>query len=403
MKTTDNHTEKDPFIRIIRDKLSDYSIAVEKESWNQLETALKAQHKGKIRLLHWISGISIAASLALFFLFLYPTRESSETVADRPNPWEKPAAPAPVFQEPPSPPLASLPTRWPTPWPAPQEQPDESLPAAPEEAITIPETEEIATDQPSEPGPAVQNLALQEEDPFEQPAPKPRKKPWGFGVRISSAGQRDLYASASVLTPPSGYSQAPPASSFGVKAPPLLSSDILSPDDFGKVSHSAPISVGISFRKTLTNRLSLESGVIYTYLHSLFENKSPRRDASMALHYVGIPVDLVFDLLPRNHGPWNIYFSTGGTVEKGLLAHYVQNTYATGNNVAVNTTLSDEKIAGLQWSIQLSLGLSYQIHPKYSLFLEPKLNYYLKNNQPFNIRTESPFAPGINLGIRHTW
>jgi hypothetical protein len=147
----------------------------------------------------------------------------------------------------------------------------------------------------------------------------------------------------------------------------------------------------------------MESGLNYTYLYSTFENKVPRRDASLTLHYLGIPLNAAFDLMPHARSPWNLYLSAGGMVEKGILARYAQNTYDTGNNVFVSTTITNEKISGLQWSLHAAFGLSYKVNRHYSLFLEPKVSYYLDNNQPFNIRTEHPFVPGINFGLRHIW
>ncbi|MDR2683276.1 MAG: porin family protein, partial [Dysgonamonadaceae bacterium] len=174
------------------------------------------------------------------------------------------------------------------------------------------------------------------------------------------------------------------------------------PDDFGKISHRPPVSVGWSVRKTLTDYLSIESGITYTYLYSTFENTFPRGDASLALHYLGIPVNLVVDLLPHSR-KWNFYFSAGGMGEKGLLSHAVQNTYSPGSDEIVNTNVSNQKISGIQWSVQAALGVSYPFSRTYSLFIEPKISYYLENNQPFNVRTERPFVPGVTVGIRHTW
>jgi hypothetical protein len=107
-------------------------------------------------------------------------------------------------------------------------------------------------------------------------------------------------------------------------------------------------------------------------------------------------------MYPYSRSRWNIYVSAGGMVEKGLFSHYVQNTYS-GTNKTVTT--SNELIRGLQWSVQAAIGLSYRFNQDYSLFLEPKIIYYLDNNQPFSVRVdaEHPIIPGVNIGLRHTW
>jgi predicted porin len=87
-------------------------------------------------------------------------------------------------------------------------------------------------------------------------------------------------------------------------------------------------------------------------------------------------------------------------LEKGLLSHYSQNRYE--GNVRINT-VSDEKIDGLQWSLNTSFGVDYKLIKNYSIYLEPKVSYYLKNNQPMSARTENPLIIGFNAGIRYSW
>ncbi|MDR1527852.1 MAG: outer membrane beta-barrel protein [Dysgonamonadaceae bacterium] len=412
MKTTNTNREEDSFNRIIRNKLTNYSISIEEDSWEELEKSLNALPRKKTPLWPWLSGFSVAASIALAFLFSHHTKELDYDNTAQVSGHAEGVTAIVLAEEN----LSSAR------FPGIQMQPAQQLAVGnetsvqelafhePDVAVTeqtvqteteLPVTEENNKKEQLQSDSNRRIEVLQREEPFIS-SRKSKKKTGSFGLHISSGG--GLYALNNTLnTVNADYSMLLRSQKFEVNASPSLSNDILGPDDFGKISHRPPISAGLSIRKTITDYLSVESGLTYTYLYSTFENKVPQRNASLALHYLGIPVHLVVDFLPRSRSPWNFYLSAGGMVEKGLLAHYVQNTYTPGNDVVVHTNISNEKIDGLQWSVQAALGVSYRFSRTYSLFIEPKISYYLDNNQPFNSRTEHPLAPGINIGLRHTW
>ncbi|MDR0547477.1 MAG: PorT family protein [Dysgonamonadaceae bacterium] len=177
---------------------------------------------------------------------------------------------------------------------------------------------------------------------------------------------------------------------------------MLTPSDFNRMVHRPPISFGLSVRKELTRFLSIESGLSYTFLSSYFENKFPvQQEANLDLHYLGVPLNLIVNIYGNRYTRWNFYFSAGGMIEKGLFSHYVQTVYEEPSFAI--TSKSDEKIKGFQYSLQSAVGIDFKITKNYSLYLEPKITYYLSNNQPFNIRTEHPLVFGMNFGIRYNW
>lgn len=171
-------------------------------------------------------------------------------------------------------------------------------------------------------------------------------------------------------------------------------------EDFSDIKHHPPLAFGISFKKELNRTFSIESGLVYTFLTSEFKNESPLREASLQLHYLGIPLNLHTQILGNQHNQWGVYFSAGAMLEKGLFSHYSQQ--GSFNNADVNTAFWD-KIDGLQWSLNAALGVEYKVIKNYSIYFEPKIEYYLKNNQPMSARTENPFTFGLNLGIRYSW
>lgn len=171
---------------------------------------------------------------------------------------------------------------------------------------------------------------------------------------------------------------------------------ILTPNDFSSKMHLPPVSFGIVIRRNLSKTLSLQSGLMYTYLLSTFENTGVQHyDAKLHLHYIGLPLNLITKIW--TNPKWDIYFSTGGAIEKGIRSNYIQNQYY-GNQTY--TTRADTNISGLQWSINAGFGTTYKLNRKFGIYFEPKINYYLNNNQPMSARTEQPLVVGINAGLQ---
>lgn len=171
---------------------------------------------------------------------------------------------------------------------------------------------------------------------------------------------------------------------------------VLNANEYSEARHLPPLSVGVTVVKPLNDIFSLESGLVYTYLKSeYFRPGLTDAKGVLQLHYVGVPLNLRAKLL--NKPDWDIYFSAGGMVEKGLRAIYHQQTE--GEFVTTNTDVKSG-IDGVQWSVDGAMGVDYKIRKGLSLFLEPKLIYYLQNNQPQSARTEQPLNFGINGGLR---
>ena len=411
MKTTNKYVDRDNFSQIIRHKLENYSLPIDAGSWNELEKRLNAKPAKKIALWPWISGVSAAASIVLAITFLHTNEKELnhgttnlsyhaegviENVQEKEN---LSSVSLPSIQTQTTrqqsrqkPPVSELLAFRQPDVISSEETVQENTDLSVAEEIIVPETRPVNPDSRPE------TLLSMEE--FIAPW-KSKNKTKSVALRLSSGGR--LYTvNNTFLAAANASSPGLRSSDISKNSLSVLSEDLLSSEDFDQIEHYPPMAIGMSIRKALNDYLAVESGLTYTYLYTTFENKIPRQDASLTLHYLGIPVNLAVNMYPYSRSRWNVYFSAGGMVEKGLLSHYVQNTYSGTNNVAATTT-SNERILGLQWSVQAAIGLSYRFNKDYSVFLEPKIIYYLDNNQPFNIRTEHPFVPGINLGLRHTW
>jgi hypothetical protein len=413
MKTTNNKNEsRDSFSEIIRKKLQNYSLPVEEDFWAKIEKRLCQKQKNRIIFFRWVSVTSIAACIAILFQLSFNKKviHYDNITAKLPHNEETLIASVPETKT----------------------HGFRRLPSVQTQPVSVRENPHAGISQPldfSEPDVIFQENEISEEPEgvIEQVGPntKPdqkreyfiqdwqeeenvqkhskKKKRTSLGLHFGSSGK--LFASNA--TPQEDalfehYNLLPiqNITALSVNLSPYANT-ILSPEDFERINHSPPLSIGLSVRKELTDYFAIESGLIYTYLRSEFKHRVPYKDAKSELYYLGVPVNLVFAFIPPHRSKrWDVYISAGGMMEKGLVAHYKQNTYQ--NNVA-GTIASNERIAGIQWSLQVNLGAAYKLNKEYSLFLEPKAIYYLNNNQPFNIRTERPWAFGVTTGIRYTW
>ena len=235
------------------------------------------------------------------------------------------------------------------------------------------------------------------------------KRSWqiaaAFGSNVSNSSNSDLafldensdrYSdkSASFNTPP-------PSEYFGTKKDSPSMDDVF--QEFPEVTHLPPLSFGITIRKNFNNRVGIETGLIYSFLQSKFkdDNQWQRRDATLKLHYLGIPLNVVAYTL--NKPKWNVYFSLGGMMEKGIMLDYVQHTTYQNNyrnDSPVHTVSLQENIPELQWSLNTSFGVDYTFYRDISIYFEPRIVYYFKNNQPVSVRTETPLIVGLNAGLR---
>lgn len=143
-----------------------------------------------------------------------------------------------------------------------------------------------------------------------------------------------------------------------------------------KAEHHLPIRFGLSIYYPLTTRLTLYSGINYTYLHSKFSIKSnPNNTYDQKLHYLGVPLGLSYRLWSDNH--FQLYVSGGAMLEKCL----------------------NKK--PWQWSIEGAVGAEYNITRPIGFYLEPSLSYYFNDGTSFDhYYKEHPFAPSIEFGIR---
>ena len=222
---------------------------------------------------------------------------------------------------------------------------------------------------------------------------KSKSNNWMLAASYGSQGNVDLASNTGavdfVSSSPNFYDRTLSAANTNYTS-------IMATNDFTKKTYNDPLSFGLTVRKQLNKTLSLESGLVYTYLLSTFENSGVQRsEAKLHLHYIGIPVNLITELWENSK--WEVYLSTGFMAEKGIQSLYVQSQYF---GTEVVTTTAKTNINGIQWSINGGVGVTYKIKRQLGVYFEPKFSRYFDNNQPVSARTDHPFVFGLGAGLR---
>lgn len=142
--------------------------------------------------------------------------------------------------------------------------------------------------------------------------------------------------------------------------------------------HDIPLSAGLALRWDLSPRLSLESGLTYSYLHSYESLFGDQR-----LHFAGIPLRL--NTLLFSAGPFEVGAGVYGMAEKCLSARQ--------GKLSV-------KEPGIQWSAGAFLDAGYRLGDSASLYLQPSLSYYFTKTELLTYRTENPLGFSLQAGLR---
>lgn len=167
-----------------------------------------------------------------------------------------------------------------------------------------------------------------------------------------------------------------------------------------KLSHNQPVNFGIKINKKLNNKLSVESGITYTYLSSKIKStENVRLKDSQQFHYLGIPVTLNYNLLEWHK--LRLYISAGGAVQKDVYGKMKSNESL--NNLIDENEYQTRNISQdhLQFSLTSSVGLSYPIYNKMAIYTNLGGAYYIDaKNKYETIYSDRKWVFNIDLGIK---
>lgn len=166
-------------------------------------------------------------------------------------------------------------------------------------------------------------------------------------------------------------------------------------------TYGLPLSAGLGVKLDFTPKWSLGIGVNYSLLTRRFYgsytevsqtgviDKSISSDIRNSQQYIGIPVNVYYNVLDSEH--MNFYAYAGGTVEKCISDKY---------DLIGTEVVYTEKVKGVQLSANVGIGVEFLLGQHLGLYIDPSLRYYFSNGQPKSIRTAQPLMLGFEMGLR---
>lgn len=173
-------------------------------------------------------------------------------------------------------------------------------------------------------------------------------------------------------------------------------------DPHARMKHRQPVRFGLSVTYALNDRLSLESGLSYTYLSSRLSSSSENQSFRIrqSLQYVGLPLSLHAGLWKNER--FHVYLSAGGMMEK-CVAGKSESDYAWKGTV-ISSTHDNLVEKPLQFSVHAAAGVQVNLSSRIGLYAEPGVGYYFKNGSSVsNIYKEKPLNFNLEFGLRFSF
>lgn len=175
------------------------------------------------------------------------------------------------------------------------------------------------------------------------------------------------------------------------KVQSVLSNAPLQLADYSQTKHHYhPMSFGLSVGYNLTPRLTLTTGMVYTYASSDFTSSAAGDDIieTQRLHYIGVPLNLKYKVWGNN--AIHTYATAGCQADFNVSAKM-----QTGD---ITTDADKDRT---QWSVGGAVGVQYNIIPRMGIYAEPGVRYYIDNKSSVEtIFKEKKLNFNLQLGVR---
>lgn len=166
-----------------------------------------------------------------------------------------------------------------------------------------------------------------------------------------------------------------------------------------RVRHRLPVHAGASIAYRINDRVSVETGIAYSYLSADIHEGSDSYyfAGEQSLHYVGIPVGVRIRAMSWKN--FDIYVGAGFEADK-CVSGTLKKPYV------INGQTRDDghesiSIRPLQWSVNAGAGVQYNISSMVGIYAEPGLSYYFDNGSNIEtIYSEKPLNFNLNIGLR---
>lgn len=220
-----------------------------------------------------------------------------------------------------------------------------------------------------------------------------------YGSGLASLGNTS--GNTGVMAVPASIEPGTLGSDVRLKATALWDRADDGTQDDMKVKHRHPVKLGASVRFALTDRLGLETGLMYS-LHSSDIVSGDEYGGYMTeqtLHFIGVPLNVNYSIWRTKR--LEVYASAGASAEL-CVSGKSHTDYLSGKDI-VGSTDTDQRDARPQWAVNASAGVQYDFSKLVGVYLEPGVSYYFDNGS--DVRTiykDKPFNFNLNLGVRFT-
>ena len=225
-------------------------------------------------------------------------------------------------------------------------------------------------------------------DDFPDDTPRRKRRPMSIGISGSTSDSPMMKVMADYEPPMEHEPPKEPEDSLATDTPQPAMAMMRAKSGYShSYQHEIPVSVGLSARFFLTDRLSINTGLNYTRYKSLrtrwFAATHDQQKDWQYAHYIGVPVRLDYNAVNRKH--FNLYFGAGLQMDKCV--------YATVGD----ETLHEKQIL---FGLNGAMGLQVNIVPLVGLYFEPEVSYALNKGSIETFRSDEPFVVTVRGGLR---
>lgn len=152
--------------------------------------------------------------------------------------------------------------------------------------------------------------------------------------------------------------------------------------------HDMPISIGFTASYSVTPRIALASGLVYTLATSSFQHGASMPKETQTLHYVGIPLNLSYTIWGNS---WlRTYVMAGAQADMNVKA-----------TLKADGHKSDIDNDRAQFSITGGAGVQLNVAQQLGVYVEPGVRYYFDNGSAVQtIFKEHPTNFSLQVGLR---
>ena len=227
-------------------------------------------------------------------------------------------------------------------------------------------------------------------DDFPDDEPRRKRRPMSIGISGSTSDSPVMKVMGDLAPEPPMDHEPPnePDDSLATETPQPAMAMMRARSGYSdSYQHEIPVSVGLSARFFLTDRLSINTGLNYTRYKSLrtrwFAATHDQQKDWQYAHYIGVPVRLDYNAVNRKH--FNLYFGAGLQMDKCVYA-----------------TVGDERLHEKQilFGLNGAMGLQVNIVPMVGLYFEPEVSYALNKGSIETFRSDEPFVVTVRGGLR---